>query len=104
MERDFLELIHRAEAEAADKINAAKVKASEIEKSGISEAEELRSGSREEWMKKKERELSEAQYNIKKKFDNKKTFLTVALNEMKLKASGNIDRAAGLIVERILNS
>ena len=103
MERDFLNLINEAEKEAADKIEAAKAEAAEIEKAGIRTAESIETDGKAEWLARKEKELSEVQYSIKKKYDNKKTYLTVSLNDTKLKASNNIDSAAALIVERIIN-
>ena len=104
MDREFLDLIKKAEAEAADVIEQAKINAAEIEKEGERNAEELGSGSRSEWAKRKETELSEAKYRVKKIYDNKKTFLTVALNDKKVQAEKKLDQAAALIVERILES
>jgi F0F1-type ATP synthase membrane subunit b/b' len=103
MDKDFLKLIKEAEEEAAGKIEAAKNEAAEIEKNGIRTAESLGADTRAEWIRQKERELSDAQYNIKKKYDNQKTFLTVSLNDTRIKASENVDSAAKLIIERILN-
>lgn len=104
MERDFLNLIREAEKEAAEKIEAAKIEAAEIEKSGIAAAEQFESESKAEWKKRKEKEQADTQYVVKKKYDNKKSLLTVSLNDTKLKAQENIDKAATLIVERIINS
>ena len=104
MDREFLDLIKKTEAEAAAVIEEAKIKAAEIEKEGERNAEELGSGTRAEWAKLKETKLGEAKYKVKKIYDNKKTFLTVALNDKKLMAEKKLDQAASLIVERILES
>ena len=66
MDREFLDLIKKTEAEAAAVIEEAKIKAAEIEKEGERNAEELGSGTRAEWAKLKETKLGEAKYKVKK--------------------------------------
>lgn len=102
MDKDFLDVIKKAESEADAKIEEAKRRAAEIEKEGMARAENHLAESRKKCTEENENKLSEAHYAVKKKYDNKKTFMTVALNDKKNEASARIDKAAALIVERIL--
>ena len=102
MERDFLELIKKAEDDASAVIEEAKARAAEIEKEGSKRASEHIENSRRAVQEQRETRLSEEGYRIKKTYDNKKTFLTVSLNDEKLKALDRLDKAAELVVERII--
>ena len=102
MERDYLELIKKAEWEAAKKIDDAKIRAAEIEKDGIRRADEYIETSRRKLSERREARFSDEGYRIKKNYDNKKAILTVAINDKKIKAETLIDKAAGTIVERII--
>ena len=93
MENDFLKLIKDAEDAAAEKIEAARKEAVEIEKDGERRAAELARKQQEESLARREEQLSAARYSVKKKYDNKKALLTVELD----------DKAAEIIIERIID-
>ena len=103
MENDFLKLIKDAENAAADKIEAAKKEAAEIEKDGEHRANELARKQQDEALKRREEQLSAAKYSVKKKYDTKKALLTVELDEKRRAAAKRLDQAAEVIVERIIN-
>ena len=100
MENDFLKLIKDAEDAAAEKIEAARKEAVEIEKDGERRAAELARKQQEEALARREEQLSAARYSVKKKYDNKKALLTVELDE-KGKTLKITDRGIGMTAEEV---
>ena len=47
--------------------------------------------------------MSAARYSVKKKYDNKKALLTVELDEKRRAAAKKLDKAAEVIIERIID-
>ncbi len=101
MDKTYLEKIKAAEEEAAGLIGEARERARASEQEAAAEAEKILADQMKKSESRRENEFAEAQYKIKKIYDNKKTVLTVGLNDRRLKASGHLDEAAALIIERI---
>ena len=103
MNKDFLELINNAEAEAEQKIEAARKEAARIERDAEDEAADILTKARRDAAYFTENRISSVRYDAKKSVDNKKTFLNIQLNDAKLKAAANIDKAADIVVGGIIN-
>lgn len=102
MEKDYLKQIRDAEAQAEEKIGVAKAEAYRTENEAAFMAERIVLEQRKKSAQDLETGLEKARYAAKKAVDNRKTFLTVELNDKKQAALKLIDECADKLVERIL--
>jgi len=102
MEKDYLKQIRDAEAAAEEKISLAKADAYTKANEASFMAERIVLEQRKKSALDLETGLEKARYAAKKSVDNRKTFLTVELNEKKQAALKLVDGCADKLVERIL--
>ena len=104
MENDYLKVIRDAEAGAEEEIGRARARAFADEQEAANLAERIVLEQRRKSAQQLDEELEKARYSAKKSVDNRKTFLTVELNDKKLAALKLADGCAEKLAERILES